>query len=426
MSRWDVPCYELPETEDDTMPAEPIDRWAVPTYELPECIDGCGDIFDLSGAAPSRKLRSLKPPWENAVYVHEYKRHIPNKPYGEPEVNVIEHYRHAVAGEHIENAMYIAAADALECYAGAVVNGDEPYTEIGFDLGGLVSDVASAASSAVSSVASAVTSPLAALTQAPLGMFGQMFPMLKPVTNIAQQATSLATNVVQQAAKQAVSLPLQAVKLQAQLVKPLASVAAKIISPVVQTATAAAKTLVTGIRKYNPIALAKYAAIKAEAAAGSLLHGVMLNTLKAVGNTALAPALTIIKAAGPVMPYATSVVALVPGCGTGVAAALGAAQAIADGRSLTEALIAGVRSAIPGGQLAQIAFDATRGIIMAKKEVDTHALEALRKQLPASASKGMDYGVAMAAAQKAQTRRVAVKKAAFQKVATTVAKKLAA
>lgn len=379
-SEWAGFDYELPEMEEREGP-----------YELP-WVGGCPvpSILDLhgptiSGARLSRaqaSYRHAKPPWKNAVFVHDYLRHIPNKPYGRPEVHVMEHYRHAASGEHIENAMYAAAADALESYAGALVRGEEPYTEIGFSFGSIISSV----TNAVSSVAKAVTAPIV--------------PIAKAVT--APLSPALAA-----------------------VAKPLELAAKKIIAPVVMTATNAAKTLVTGIRKFNPIAIAKYAAIKAKAVAGSLTHNVILSTLKSVANKALAPALTVIRAAGPVMPYVTSVLSVVPGVGSGVSAALGAAQALADGRPITDALMAGVRNAIPGGPIAQIAFDATRGLVQGKG-INTIALEALRNQLPGNVQKAMDFGVAMAAAKTAQGKRSAVKSTAMNMISDAVRSKLAA
>ena len=59
------------------------------------------------------------------------------------------------------------------------------------------------------------------------------------------------------------------------------------------------------------------------------------------------------------LPYVHSVISLVPGVGSGISAALGAAQALADGRPIDEAIVAGVRTAISGGPMAEMAFDTT-------------------------------------------------------------------
>ena len=117
-----------------------------------------------------------------------------------------------------------------------------------------------------------------------------------------------------------------------------------------------------GVRKYNPVALAKVAVIKAKALAGDIKNSVIFKTLSAVASKALAPALTVIKSVvGPVLPYVQSVLSFVPGVGTGISAALGAAQALADGRPIDEAIVAGARRH-SGQSVAQIAFDSAWGL----------------------------------------------------------------
>lgn len=85
---------------------------------------------------------------------------------------------------------------------------------------------------------------------------------------------------------------------------PVAKVVQKAIAPISRTVSSAAQTLVNGVRKYNPVALAKVAAIKAKALAGDIKNSVIFKTLSAVASKALAPALTVIKSvAGPVLPH---------------------------------------------------------------------------------------------------------------------------
>ena len=67
-------------------------------------------------------------------------------------------------------------------------------------------------------------------------------------------------------------------------------------------------------------------------------------------------------------PYATMVVATVPGIGTGVAAVMGAGFALADGQPIDDALINGVVSAIPGGPAAKAAFNVAHAIVKAAIE----------------------------------------------------------
>jgi hypothetical protein len=53
-----------------------------------------------------------------------------------------------------------------------------------------------------------------------------------------------------------------------------------------------------------------------------------------------------------IAPYAQMVISLVPGVGQGISAALGAGLALAEGQGITEALLAGVKGAVPGGPIA--------------------------------------------------------------------------
>ncbi len=183
----------------------------------------------------------------------------------------------AIAGAlyELECAGYELAGEVLDAYAGAMLDGwpaGSEYIETGFSLGGLVSSI---------------------------------------------------THAVSQAANAVVNQ------------NPVAKIVKKAIAPIASTVTNAAKTLVDGVRKYNPVALAKMAAIKAAALAGDLKNSVIFKTLSAVASKALAPALTVIRSAvGPVLPYVQSVLSFVPGVGTGISAALGAAQALADGRRI--------------------------------------------------------------------------------------------
>jgi hypothetical protein len=195
----------------------------------------------------------------------------------------------------------------------------------------------------------------------------------------------------------------------------------KAIAPIAKTVSSAAQTLVNGVRKYNPVALAKVAAIKAKALAGDIKNSVIFKTLSAVASKALAPALTVIKSVvGPVLPYVQSVLSFVPGVGTGISAALGAAQALADGRPIDEAIIAGAKSAIPGGPLAQMAFDSAWGLAHGRP-IDSSVLSAMRAQLPTPfAQRAFDTGLALAAAKTAQERRNALKTAALGALASNL------
>jgi len=67
-----------------------------------------------------------------------------------------------------------------------------------------------------------------------------------------------------------------------------------------------------------------------------------------------------------IAPYAQMVIAVVPGVGPGVSGAISAGLAVASGQSISEALIAGVKGSIPGGALAQAAFDVGKAAVEGK------------------------------------------------------------
>jgi peptidoglycan hydrolase-like protein with peptidoglycan-binding domain len=101
--------------------------------------------------------------------------------------------------------------------------------------------------------------------------------------------------------------------------------------------------------------------------------------------------------------FASMVAGFVPGIGTGVAAALGAASALAAGQPITEAIIAAARSAIPGGAIAQAAFDVGSNLLRGKS-LSEAALAAARNQLPGgpAAKAAFDAAVALAQGKKIQ------------------------
>lgn len=89
-------------------------------------------------------------------------------------------------------------------------------------------------------------------------------------------------------------------------------------------------------------------------ASGERIDKAVLNNLKQA-----------LKDVKQIAPYAQMIISLVPGVGTGISAALGASLALASGQNITDALKAGVMSAIPGGPLVQaaagLAADALQG-----------------------------------------------------------------
>jgi hypothetical protein len=100
--------------------------------------------------------------------------------------------------------------------------------------------------------------------------------------------------------------------------------------------------------------------------------------------------------------FAAMVAPFVPGIGTGVGAALGAADALANGQPITQALVAGVRGSIPGGAIAQAAFDTAAQLVQGKR-IDQALLTAARNQLPPGpVQAAFDTSLALAQGKKLQ------------------------
>lgn len=130
-----------------------------------------------------------------------------------------------------------------------------------------------------------------------------------------------------------------------------------------------------------------------------------------------------------VAPYAATVVSFVPGVGTGVAGAIGAASALASGKSITTALAEGVKNSLPGGPIAKSAFDVAHAAVQGKgineialaslpisddqkkaiktsvnlaaaiakgKRVDMALYDAAQKQLPKEVQTALSTGIAVA------------------------------
>jgi len=109
-----------------------------------------------------------------------------------------------------------------------------------------------------------------------------------------------------------------------------------------------------------------------------------------------------VKIVKDVAPYAQTVVSLVPGIGTGVAAAIGAGAALAEGKSIDEAAKAAIRGAIPGGPIAAAGFDAAMKVASGEN-VAKAAIESARNLVPdGPARKAFDIGVSVATGEKIQ------------------------
>jgi hypothetical protein len=125
-------------------------------------------------------------------------------------------------------------------------------------------------------------------------------------------------------------------------------------------------------------------------ASGQRLDKAVLGTLKNQVN-----------AVRDIAPYAQMVVSLVPGIGTGIGAALGAGIALSKGRPITEALMAGIKGALPGGPIAASGFDMAMAVAHGKPVLES-ALHAARSQLPEVAQKAFDIGLGLAQGRKLQ------------------------
>ena len=123
---------------------------------------------------------------------------------------------------------------------------------------------------------------------------------------------------------------------------------------------------------------------------GGLLRGEnLLAAAKMAAKAGIADVREAVRFAAMIAPF-------VPGIGTGVGAALGAADALANGQPISQALIAGVRGAVPGGAVAQAAFDTAAQLVQGKR-LDQALLTAARNRLPPGpAQAAFDTGLALA------------------------------
>ena len=152
--------------------------------------------------------------------------------------------------------------------------------------------------------------------------------------------------------------------------KPLAAVSKVVTAPITAPAKLVAKVTskipvlgaITGA--VNQVALMPIAVTQG-ILEGGRIDKVALSNLKQT--------LASVKTLGP---YVQTVMSMVPGIGTGVSAAIGAGLALAEGKSITEAMLAGVKGAIPGGPAAQAAFSVAQGAIEGKP-IDQIAIGAL-------------------------------------------------
>ncbi len=159
------------------------------------------------------------------------------------------------------------------------------------------------------------------------------------------------------------------------------------------------------VATHNPIANLANKAISAVPVVGPLAHSVasLVSTPLAVADqlaqggrldkvamNALKTSLADVK---QIAPYAQIVLSAVPGIGTGLNAAIGAGLALASGQNISDALVSGVRSMLPGGPLAAAAFDVAHAA-MQGKPLSSVALNAL--PIPPAQKTALVQGVSLA------------------------------
>lgn len=88
-----------------------------------------------------------------------------------------------------------------------------------------------------------------------------------------------------------------------------------------------------------------------------------------------------LESGGPLfLRLVATVASVVPGIGTGVAAALGAAASLAEGQSISDALVAGAMSALPGGPAWAAAGASARSLLDGER-IDRAALAGVREAI---------------------------------------------
>jgi nucleoid-associated protein YgaU len=145
------------------------------------------------------------------------------------------------------------------------------------------------------------------------------------------------------------------------------------------------------IREHDPVGHSVLQIARGERIDRALMQGVHLaqDTLKDVA------------------PYVQTALAVIPGIGQGVSAALGASIALASGAPITEVLLAAAVATVPGGPIAQRAMQA--GIAAVKaisegKKLGDAALSMVRSQIPGgqAAKAAFDAGLALAQGKRIQ------------------------
>lgn len=102
-----------------------------------------------------------------------------------------------------------------------------------------------------------------------------------------------------------------------------------------------------------------------------------------------------LKIMSPILSVAKGIAPLVPGIGTAVGAGLGAATALASGKSLKDAALEAAMGAVPGGQLAKTAMKAGYGAIRGRHRAVM--VNAIRAGMPNATQAVFDTGAVLAA-----------------------------
>jgi hypothetical protein len=137
------------------------------------------------------------------------------------------------------------------------------------------------------------------------------------------------------------------------------------------------------------------------AAAAPLSMTVSLSHGERIDHALLDAAKTQLGAIKAVAPYAATIISLFPGIGTGIAAALSFAAALAEGKPIDQALEDAVKSALPGGALAVSGFELAKKVASGEN-VAQSVLESARAALPSDVQKGFDLGLAVVQGKKLQ------------------------
>lgn len=159
------------------------------------------------------------------------------------------------------------------------------------------------------------------------------------------------------------------------------------MAKLVSSVTAQVKSVASHIPVVGPLASSAVslatspASMVAHLAAGGRIDHVLLDTLK-----------SNLKDIKGIAPYAQTVLSMVPGLGTGLSSAIGAATALASGQNITDAVMSGVRSALPGGAVSQAAFSVAEAVA-AGKPINQAALSAL--PISAAQKQALVRGISM-------------------------------